>query len=342
MNIDKYLRANIKALKPYMTARDEYTGEIGCYLDANENPFDSGYNRYPDPHQKRLKAKMAEMKGIDASKIFIGNGSDEPIDVLFRVFCDPGKDNMVTIAPSYGMYHVAADINDVKVIEVPLEPDFGLDASKILAAADANTKIVMLCSPNNPSGNLLDPEEVRKVITGFDGIVVVDQAYIDFAEDAGFLPELDRYPNLVILYTLSKAWGMAALRLGFAFAAPEIVEYMSRVKYPYNIGADTQELVYRELDRAPEVAEQVAYLVSERKRLETELPKCSVIRKIYPSDANFILVKVDDARAVYNALIAEKVIVRDRSTHTNCAGCLRITVGTREENDKLLSLLRQM
>ena len=338
MDIRELLRENIRTLAPYSTARDEYQGELGIYLDANENPYDNNYNRYPDPHQKNLKRRLAEIKGVPVEKIFIGNGSDEPIDLVFRLFCEPRRHNAVSIAPTYGMYKVAAAINDVQMREVQLEPGFTLDAEKLLAAADENTRLLFLCSPNNPSGNCFPKKEIEKVIRRFNGIVILDEAYIDFAGQPGFLSELDEYPNLVILQTLSKAWGMAGLRLGLAFAQPLIVDTLSRVKYPYNINVVTQKIVLEQLRKSPDA--QIAEIVSERGRVLEGLAKNPVIRKIHPTDANFVLVEVDEPRTIYDRLIGAGIIVRDRSRIKGCEGCLRITIGTPEENDRLLETLK--
>ena len=340
MDIRELLRENIRTLAPYSTARDEYQGELGIYLDANENPYDNNYNRYPDPHQKNLKRRLAEIKGVPVEKIFIGNGSDEPIDLVFRLFCEPRRHNAVSIAPTYGMYKVAAAINDVQMREVQLEPGFTLDAEKLLAAADENTRLLFLCSPNNPSGNCFPKKEIEKVIRRFNGIVILDEAYIDFAGQPGFLSELDEYPNLVILQTLSKAWGMAGLRLGLAFAQPLIVDTLSRVKYPYNINVVTQKIVLEQLRRSPDA--QIAEIVSERGRVLEGLAKNPVIRKIHPTDANFVLVEVDEPRTIYDRLIGAGIIVRDRSRIKGCEGCLRITIGTPEENDRLLETLKKL
>ena len=329
MDIRELLRENIRTLAPYSTARDEYQGELGIYLDANENPYDNNYNRYPDPHQKNLKRRLAEIKGVPVEKIFIGNGSDEPIDLVFRLFCEPRRHNAVSIAPTYGMYKVAAAINDVQMREVQLEPGFTLDAEKLLAATDENTRLLFLCSPNNPSGNCFPKKEIEKVIRRFNGIVILDEAYIDFAGQPGFLSELDEYPNLVILQTLSKAWGMAGLRLGLAFAQPLIVDTLSRVKYPYNINVVTQKIVLEQLRKSPDA--QIAEIVSERGRVLEGLAKNPVIRKIHPTDANFILVEVDEPRTIYDRLIGAGIIVRDRSRIKGCEGCLRITIGTPED-----------
>ena len=340
MDIRELLRENIRTLAPYSTARDEYQGELGIYLDANENPYDNNYNRYPDPHQKNLKRRLAEIKGVPVEKIFIGNGTDEPIDLVFRLFCEPRRHNAVSIAPTYGMYKVAAAINDVQMREVQLEPGFTLDAEKLLAAADENTRLLFLCSPNNPSGNCFPKKEIEKVIRRFNGIVILDEAYIDFAGQPGFLSELDEYPNLVILQTLSKAWGMAGLRLGLAFAQPLIVDTLSRVKYPYNINVVTQKIVLEQLRKSPDA--QIAEIVSERGRVLEGLAKNPVIRKIHPTDANFVLVEVDEPRTIYDRLIGAGIIVRDRSRIKGCEGCLRITIGTPEENDRLLETLKKL
>ena len=340
MDIRELLRENIRTLAPYSTARDEYQGELGIYLDANANPYDNNYNRYPDPHQKNLKRRLAEIKGVPVEKIFIGNGSDEPIDLVFRLFCEPRRHNAVSIAPTYGMYKVAAAINDVQMREVQLEPGFTLDAEKLLAAADENTRLLFLCSPNNPSGNCFPKKEIEKVIRRFNGIVILDEAYIDFAGQPGFLSELDEYPNLVILQTLSKAWGMAGLRLGLAFAQPLIVDTLSRVKYPYNINVVTQKIVLEQLRKSPDA--QIAEIVSERGRVLEGLAKNPVIRKIHPTDANFVLVEVDEPRTIYDRLIGAGIIVRDRSRIKGCEGCLRITIGTPEENDRLLETLKKL
>ncbi|MDD3107755.1 MAG: histidinol-phosphate transaminase [Alistipes sp.] len=340
MDVRKFFRENIKNLTPYSTARDEFQGTLGTYLDANENPYDNGYNRYPDPHQRELKRRLGEVKGVPVQQIFIGNGSDEPIDLVFRVFCEPGRHNAVSMAPTYGMYQVAAAINDVQMREVQLEPDFSLNEEKLLAATDAATRLLFLCSPNNPTGNLLPAAQVERILRAFHGMVVLDEAYIDFAGwEKSFLHRLDEFPNLIVLQTLSKAWGMAGLRLGLAFAQPVVIETMSRVKYPYNINVVTQKLVYDRLAQGLEA--QVAEICSERQRVVAAMQTLPIIRKVYPTDANFVLVKVEDARGLYNRLIEEGVIVRDRSRIAGCAGCLRITIGTPKENDHLLQILSQ-
>lgn len=343
MDITALFRENIRTMAPYSTARDEYEGDLGVYLDANENPFPNGYNRYPDPHNKRIKEKVSSMRGIGTDRIFVGgNGSDEPIDLLFRVFCEPREDEAISIAPSYGMYRVAAATNDVRLTEVQLTVDYRLDAEAFLGAVTPNMKLAFLCSPNNPSANLLDPKEVEKVIRGFHGIVVLDEAYIDFAEGEGFLPRLSEFPNLVILQTLSKAWGLAGIRIGFAFGAPEIVAAMEKIKYPYSVNVITERLVLQELERENERREQIATLIDERKKLVRELEQMDVIRRVYPSDANFLLVQVDQPREIYTRLIERGIIVRDRSKIIGCEGCLRLTVGTPDENIALVNALKHI
>lgn len=332
------IRENILGLAPYSTARDEYDGPLGVYLDANENPYDNGYNRYPDPYQRALKERISQIKGVPAENIFIGNGSDEPIDLAFRVFCDPGRDNAVAITPSYGMYRVAAATNDVELREVRLTEDFGLDVDELLAVADENTKLMFLCSPNNPSGNSFPAEQLKSLLRDFGGVVVVDEAYIDFSDSPGLLPELAGFPNLIILQTLSKAWGMAGLRLGLAFAQEELIRVFTRVKYPYNINGLTQRIVLKQLDT--DIGPQILEIKEQRAWVMESLATCPLARKVYPSDANFVLVRVDDPRGIYQELIRNGVIVRDRSRIEGCEGCLRITIGTPQENRKILEILK--
>ena len=330
-------RPNIAALTPYSTARDEYEGSIGTFIDANENPNENGYNRYPDPRQKELKAKLSTIKGVAPERIFTGNGSDEAIDLCYRVFCRPGVDNVVAIAPSYGMYTVAAAINDIEVREVLLDENFDLPIERLMAATDANTKLMFLCSPNNPTGNSLNRASIVHLIKNFEGIVVLDEAYIDFAEQKGFLGDLYKYPNLIVLQTLSKAWGMAGLRFGLAFADERIISMFNRVKYPYNINVAASRLVADMLDC--DIAVQVAEIKEQRSMLTEKMAALSCIDKVYPSDANFLLVRTDDADALYNALLADGIIVRNRNRVAMCKGCLRITVGTPTENQALLTSL---
>jgi len=342
MNLDKLLRNNIKALKPYSSARDEFSGEAEVFLDANENPFNAPYNRYPDPLQWTLKEKIAEIKQVAPEKIFLGNGSDEPIDIIFRAFCEPGVDNMVSIDPTYGMYQVAADINNVEVRKVKLNEDFGFSAQKLLDATNIYTKAIFVCSPNNPTANLLDKAEIVKLLTGFDGLVVVDEAYIDFSPESSLLPELDNYENLIILQTFSKAWGMAGIRLGMAFAQPEIIRVFNKVKYPYNINILTQQKALELLENLQEKEEWVKIIVDERARMVKKLFKLPFVQVVYPSDANFILVKMNDARGIYEYLTEQKIIVRDRSKITLCDDCLRITIGSPKENKKLRKALKEL
>ncbi len=342
MNLEKLVRKNIYNLKPYSCARTEFEGKASVYLDANENPMNAPYNRYPDPFQWELKKRISEVKGIGPEYIFIGNGSDEPIDLAIRIFCEPRKDNIVAINPTYGMYEVCADINDVEYRKVNLKEDFSLDADALLAATDENTKLIFLCSPNNPTGNLLDGDAIRKVIREFKGIVIVDEAYVDFALISSVLSELEKYPNLIILQTLSKAWGLAAIRLGMAFASTEIILFFNKVKYPYNINMLTQEFVMEQLNKTGQKNEWVKYLLSQKEKLVTGLEKISGIQKIYPSDANFVLIKVDDPNGIYTILVDSGIIIRNRNAVSLCAGCLRITVGTEDENTALLEKLREI
>ncbi len=341
-NLDALVRPNINDLKPYSSARDEFSGSASVYLDANENPYNDPFNRYPDPMQWELKKRVSEIKGVDAENIFLGNGSDEAIDLLFRAFCEPKVDNILTIAPTYGMYQVCADINNTPVKKVSLNDDFSLDAAKVLAACDDNTKIVFLCSPNNPSGNLLASKEVAEILSRFEGLVVVDEAYIDFCPVASWLPNLKDYPNLVVLQTFSKAWGMAAIRLGMAFASQEIISVLNKIKYPYNINILTQQVAQELLSDTENMQGWVEILLSEREKMVGELEEIAMVEKIYPSDANFLLVKIRKAKEVYDALVGKGIIVRDRSRVELCADSLRITVGTPEENKVLLEELKAM
>lgn len=338
-DIERYVRGCIARLTPYSTARDEYQGELGVFLDANESPYENGYNRYPDPHQKTLKAQVAALKGVAAENIFIGNGSDEAIDVLMRVFCEPREDNVVAIAPSYGMYKVAAAINDVEMREVQLGEEFSLPVEELLAATDEHTKMIFLCSPNNPTGNSFPREKMMQVVEQFDGIVVVDEAYIDFAEAESLKGEIAQHPNLVVLQTMSKAWAMAGLRVGLALAAERVVELMSEVKYPYNINVATMAIV-EELLRQP-IDDKVAEIRQQRALAEAALKQSTVVEKIYPSDANFLLVKVADADAMYDFLISKGIIVRNRNRVKGCEGCLRMTIGMPEENEALLKSISE-
>jgi len=342
MQLNELIRPNIFKLKPYSCARDEFQGEASAYLDANENPMNAPWNRYPDPLQKALKDKVAALKGVRPEQLFFGNGSDEPIDLIVRIFCEPGLDNIVAIDPSYGMYQVCADINNIEYRKVLLNEDFTLDADKLLAATDPRSKVIFLCSPNNPTGNDLKISEIIKIIENFPGIVVLDEAYIDFSTRESFLKTLDNYPNLIILQTFSKAWGMAAVRLGMAFASPEIIHYLNKVKYPYNINLLTQNFVMAELDELERKNDWVDLILQQRTDLISALERMPVVQQIYPTDANFVLVKVADANAVYNYLVDERIIVRNRNTVSLCLGCLRITVGVPEENELLINALKKL
>jgi histidinol-phosphate aminotransferase len=327
-------------LKPNSCARDEFQGEASAFLDANENPFNNPYNRYPDPLQWKLKESITAKKKIPSTHIFLGNGSDEAIDLIFRVFCEPAQDNVVAISPTYGMYQVSADINHVEYRKVQLNDDFTLNAKRLLESVDEHTKVIFLCSPNNPSGNLLDRTEVLYVLENFDGIVVIDEAYVDFSPEESWLEHLTHFPNLIVLQTFSKAWGLAGVRLGMAFASPEIIVFFNKVKYPYNVNILTQELVLEHLQFESRKRSWVSLLLNERERLIAELNQLPYLNTIYPSSANFVLVKINDANAIYNYLIEKSIIVRNRNTVVLCEGCLRITVGTPDENNLLIKALK--
>lgn len=337
-DLEKLVRANIRVLCPYSTARDEYKGKLGVFLDANESPYPTGYNRYPDPHQGALKERISQIKGIPTENIFLGNGSDECIDLIFRIFCTPGKDNAVTIAPSYGMYSVAAQTNDIEVREVMLSDDFSLPTEGLLARCDENTKLMFLCSPNNPSGNAFSNAQICEILDKFKGIVVLDEAYADFSGVPSMAVRIQDYPNLVVFQTLSKAWGLAGLRLGLAFSNEYVIRLMSMVKYPYNINSSTQALVLKALEKP--IDDKVKTIKEERTKMYDILSSFGFIRKVYPSEANFLLIKVDDADKLYRHLLTDGIIVRNRNKVKGCKGCLRITVGLPEENTKLLDSLR--
>lgn len=342
ISLEQLVRPNIWKLAPYSSARDEYSGkEAHVFLDANENPYNAPYNRYPDPLQRELKAMLEKVKGVPAENIFLGNGSDEAIDLPFRIFCEPGRDNVVSIAPTYGMYKVCADVNDIECRQVLLDENFQLHAEKLLAACDEHTKIVWLCSPNNPTGNSLDRNEIIKVVEGFQGIVIVDEAYIDFAQQLSLRQELPTHPNLIILQTMSKAWGSAAIRLGMAFASKEIIAIYNKVKYPYNVNQLTQQQAMEMLKDPFEVDKTVKILLQERSRLMQAFLELPVCEQVYPTDANFFLTRVTDAQRIYDYLVDRGIIVRNRSRIQLCNNCLRVTIGTRTENNELLSALRQ-
>lgn len=342
MEINKLLRKNIQKLQPYSSARNEFSGEAMVYLDANENPFNQPFNRYPDPLQKLLKKKIAAIKGVQREQIFLGNGSDEPIDLIFRAFCNPGIDNIVTINPTYGMYEVAAGINDIEVKKVPLTEKFELDASLIFSATDEKTKIIFLCSPNNPTGNCFDKDEILKIIRSFEGIVLLDEAYIDFAPAKSLLPELNNYSNLIILHTFSKAWGMAGIRLGMAFATSEIISVLTKIKYPYNLNILTQTKAMELLSNKKQLNKWVKIIIGERDKLAILLQQLPFVVEVYPSDANFLLVKMHDANGIHNYLMERGIIVRNRSNVHLCEGSLRITVGSPSENEILIKALNDL
>ncbi len=334
------IRNNIRELIPYSSARDENSGDGAVLLDANESPYNTPFNRYPDPLQMELKERISDLLSTPSDRIFLGNGSDEAIDLLIRIFCEPSADRVIIIDPSYGMYKVCADINNVRVDFVSLNEDFSLDADRLLAALIQETKMVFLCSPNNPSSNLLDPSEIIKILSEFQGIVVLDEAYIDFSGTDGMLPLLGDYKNLVILRTLSKAWGLAGIRLGMALADPGIIQYLNKVKYPYNVNYLTQLKALEMLHSVNNKEDWIEKILTERKELENRLTGIAVVKKIYPSDANFLLVRVEDPVGIYSYLNKQGVIVRNRSHMTHCEGCIRITVGTPDENNRLIALMK--
>ena len=335
--ITPLVRPNIAALTPYSTARDEYDGPIGIFLDANESPFDNGYNRYPDPHQAELKARIGGIKGIPVENLFLGNGSDEAIDLVFRIFCEPGKDNAVIMAPSYGMYGVAAAINDIAVRSIRLDEDFNLDSEILLGACDERTKVIFLCSPNNPSGNAFELKQLLDICDRFLGIVVVDEAYVDFSEKGSLAEEATVRENLIVLQTLSKARAMAGLRIGLAISSAEIIRLMSMVKYPYNLSRAAMEKALQLINNS--IDNEINTIVTERKRLASILPRFPFVKRVFPSDANFLLVRVDDADTLYGYLLDKGIIVRNRTRVPGCAGCLRLTVGLPAENEALLNAL---
>ena len=343
-DLSTLVRPNISKLVAYSSARDEFSGEAKVFLDANENslgsPLLKWYNRYPDPHQRAIKQKLSVIKGIAPEHIFLGNGSDECIDLLFRCFCEPGKDNVIICPPTYGMYEVSANINDLAVKKAPLLEDFQLDLVHLETLVDANTKLIWLCSPNNPTGNALNRVDIETVLNNFNGIVVVDEAYINFAKQKSFIQELTDYPNLVVLQTLSKAWGLAGLRLGMAFASAAIIEVLDKVKPPYNINQATQELVVKALDEVGQVNDMIRLLVDMREALAEVFRSMPTVEKVYPSDANFLLVKIKDARKIYEFLLGKGIVLRDRSNVTLCEDCLRITVGTEQENTLLVDAMQ--
>lgn len=341
-DINTIVRKNILNLKPYSSARDEFNGKADIFLDANENPYPSPHNRYPDPLQRKVKEKLAAIKKVKPEQIFLGNGSDEAIDLLIRAFCEPHEDSIFITEPTYGMYAVCAGVNAVKVQKVRLTTDYDLDLEAFPKAFDASTKIIFLCSPNNPTGNLMSPEKIRQLLNRFSGLIVLDEAYIDFAKTESFLVELNKHPNLLILQTFSKAWGLAGLRLGVCFGSGEIISILNKIKYPYNVSITTQELALEALENENKKNKWVDEILKQKKILIKELNAVKLVKKIYPSDSNFILVRVEDAPATYQYLSESGIIVRDRSNVALCDNCLRITIGTPEENRTLLETLKRL
>lgn len=340
--LEDLVRPNIKALAPYSSARNEYNGHVAhVFLDANENPYNKPLNRYPDPLQLELKKQLARLKGVKASRIFLGNGSDEAIDLLYRCFCRPGIDNVVAIEPTYGMYKVCADINDVEYRKVLLDNQFQTTADELLNATDVNTKLIWICSPNNPTGNIIKRDVIENVLRRFDGLVVLDEAYSDFSAERPMRLQLDIYPNLIVLNTLSKAWGMAAIRLGMAFAQESIIELFNKVKYPYNINLLTQQQAMETIKDSYQVEKWIGVILQERSRLMDAFKLLPICKEVYPSDANFFLARMTDAQSIYDYLIKKGVVVRNRTHISLCQDCLRITIGTKTENQELLAALRQ-
>jgi histidinol-phosphate aminotransferase len=340
--LEQLVRKNIWSLAPYSSARDEYSGkEAHVFLDANENPYNDPYNRYPDPLQRELKKQISKVKGIPEDMIFLGNGSDEAIDLPYRIFCQPGRDNVVAIEPTYGMYRVCADINDVEYRPVLLDEHYDFKAADLLAACDSHTKLIWICSPNNPTGNSLNRDEMLKVIQDFEGIVIIDEAYSDFSKQQTFRSELASHPNLIVLNTMSKAWALAGIRLGMAFASKDIISIYNKVKYPYNVNILTQQQALETLKDPFEIDRWVKTLLGERARLMQAFQELPICEKVYPTDANFFLAKMTDAQGIYNYLVDKGIIVRNRSRIQLCNNCLRITIGLKSENNELLAALRQ-
>lgn len=340
-DINKVIRENVATMKAYSSARDEFVGATDdmVFLDANENPFESGVNRYPDPMQKTVKSELAKIKGVFQENILLGNGSDEVIDLIFRAFCEPNQDNIITLPPSYGMYDVSANLNCIARKEIYLTANFQPDVKKILAAVDAKTKVIFLCSPNNPSGNIFDYANVKAIVEGFNGLVVIDEAYIDFASEPSWVTRLAKHPNLIVSQTMSKAFGMAGIRLGVCYGSKEIIAVLNKIKPPYNVNELTQQKALERLLAYEDVEEEIEAVLTERDNLEIALKEISYIEKIYPSDANFLLVKVDDATKRYNQLIEKGIVVRNRTTQALCENTLRFTVGTIKENVALMGAL---
>jgi histidinol-phosphate aminotransferase len=337
-DIKKLVRENVLKLTPYSCARDDYKGNVGIFMDANENPY-GNLNRYPDPYQQELKAAISKFKGIARKKIFLGNGSDEIIDLCFRIFCNPGVDKALTFTPTYGMYEVSAAVNDIDVLKVPLNEMFQIDLQKVIPLfPDKNLKLIFICSPNNPTGNSMNFPDVEYILKYFAGVVVIDEAYIDFSDKPSFIRLIDNYPNLILMQTFSKAFGLAAIRVGMAFSNPDLIQFFNKLKPPYNISAINQKAALRKLDKVLEYRAQVTKIKEEKERLSSNLQKMKITEKVYPSDANFLLVKVKNANSVYDILVKKNIIVRNRSSIID--NCLRITVGKKSENDKLIKTLK--
>jgi histidinol-phosphate aminotransferase len=338
VDVKKLVRENVLKLTPYSCARDEYKGSTGIFMDANENPY-GNLNRYPDPYQMELKAAISKFKGIAREKIFLGNGSDEIIDLCFRIFCNPGVDKVLTFTPTYGMYEVSAAANDIKVLKVPLNGMFQIDLQKVKPLFSDNTlKLIFICSPNNPTGNAMDFSDVEYILKNFTGIVVIDEAYIDFSNKPSFIRVIDNYPNLILMQTFSKAFGLAAIRVGMAFSDPDIIQFFNKLKPPYNISTINQKAALKKLEKVAEYGAQVTKIKKEKERLSINLQKMKITEKVYPSDANFLLVKVKNANYIYNTLVKKNIIVRNRNSVID--NCLRITVGRKSENDRLIKTLK--
>jgi histidinol-phosphate aminotransferase len=344
MNIQKLIRPTIKALEPYSSARDEFQGnsENMVFLDANENPFENGVNRYPDPHQRKVKSLLSVLKNISEEQILLGNGSDEILDLIFRAFCEPNQDNIITLPPTYGMYSVLANINAVEIKSVQLDENFQPKVDEIIKASDKKSKVLFLCSPNNPTGNSFEAKAIEKLINNFKGIVVIDEAYIDFSNEESWISNLSKFPNLIVTQTLSKAYGMAGIRLGICYASTEIISVLNRIKPPYNVNELTQQRAVEQLTNEAETKKQIQSILEQRTYLIDNLNKVPFVSKIYPTHANFVLVEVDDATKRYNQLIDNGIVTRNRTTQPGCKNCLRLTVGTALENKKLIEVMKQI
>ncbi len=342
MNIQELIRPNVRKMKPYSSARDEFKERADIYLDANENPYDNGLNRYPDPYQKELKNLLSEIKEVSTEKMLLGNGSDEVLDLIFRAFCEPGEDNVILVPPTYGMYGVLAELNNIKTREVLLNSDFSLNTEKILAAADENTKAVFLASPNNPTGNAFAEKDVETLLENLSVLVVIDEAYVEFSGKKSWKDKIDRYPNLIVTQTLSKAYGLAGIRLGIAMASAEIIDVLNKIKPPYNVSTSTQKIALEQLKNRAAFTKRLEEILQEKQKLKKSLEQMPFTEKVYPSDANFWLVKVKDARKVYEGLLKQGIVIRDRSREPLCENCVRITVGTPDQNKKLIRAMHQL